>query len=236
MSEKAGCLGGAALAVGAVLLAPLLALFALLKGRPTGDATDRPRLPYLAISRMNGADRPALQSAQKAAERCMEILYGPGSESDELGEEVAGEVSSEILGLLERIHEIGQRLAEARGYVKRHDIDAIARQQADLELRVEEAHSLEERSSLKEAMAALEERARHAATVGQEIRSLSARLTAAANGPETLAARLARGVQDPDQGTTGSQTALRDVREQQDAVGRALDAYAATARELNNLR
>lgn len=235
MSEKAGCLAGGALAVGAVLLAPFLALFALLKGGPSGDETDRPRLPYLAISRMNSLDRSSLQSAQKAAERCMDILYGPGSDADALGEEVAGEVSSEIIGLLERIHQIGQRLAEARGYVKRHDTDAIAREQADLEIRLEEARSLEERSSLKEAMEALEERARHAATVGQEIRSLSARLTAAASGLETLAARLARGVQDPEQGTSGSNAALRDVREQQDAVGRALDAYAATARELDRL-
>ncbi len=236
MSDRAGCLGGAALALGAVLLAPILAIYAAISGRGKGGQSDRPRLPYLAISRMNSLDRPALRSAQKAAEQCMDALYGPEREASDLGDEVAGEVSREIGTLLERIHELGGRLAEARGFVKRHDGDAIAREQADLELRLDEARSVEERSSLREAMEALEERARHAATVGGELRTLSARLTAASRGMEALAARLTRRVSDPEQGTLGSTEALDDVREQQDAASRALEAYAATARELGRLR
>ncbi|MDP7114321.1 MAG: hypothetical protein QGH45_20290 [Myxococcota bacterium] len=235
MSERTGCLGGAALAVGAVLLAPLLAIYALVTGKKGTGQDERPRLPYLAISRMHREDRLALQAAQRSADRCIEALYGPAARKAELDEAVALEVSGEIVSLLERVYELGERLAEARQYVKRHNVDAISREQADLELRLGESTLLEERESLREAMKGLEERARHAATVSQEIRTLSARLTAASSGVETLAARLARGATDPDEVTSGSREALRDVREQQEAANRVLQAYAATAREVGRL-
>jgi len=221
--------------MGAVLAAPLLAIYALITGKQGAGQDDRPRLPYLAISRMHRADRPALQAAQRSAERCIDTLYGPAAREAALDEAVSREVSGEIVSLLERVYELGERLAEARQYVKRHDVDAISREQADLEIRLEESTTVEERTSLREAMKGLEERARHAATVNQEIRTLSARLTAASSGVETLAARLARGATDPDQVTSGSREALRDVREQQEAAERALQAYAATAQEVKRL-
>lgn len=232
-SDSPGCLGGAALAVGAVVLAPLLALYSLVMGKQMAQQGERPRLPYLAMGRMHAQDRPALNRAGKAAEGCIDALYDTSGNPRELGEAVAREVAGEVQQLLGKIQELGQQLTEARAYVKRHDPDGLARQQADLELQMEESSNLDERGSLAEAMAALEERARHAATVTQEVRTLSARLTAATNVLETLQARLSRMAVDPSESTVRTDEVLGEVREHQEDARRALEAYAATARELH---
>ena len=230
--DSPGCLGGAALAVGAVVLAPFLALYALITGRQMKEAAERPRLPYLATSRMHAKDRPALVRANKAAEQCIDALFDGGGPPRELGDLAAREVAGEVQQLLGSIHDLGGQLAEARAYRRKHDPDAIARSQADLEIQQQEATSDAERASLAEAMAALEERARHAATVSQEIRTLSARLTAAAHVLETLQARLARSVADPAAASARTGALLEDIRQHQQDASRALEAYAATAREL----
>lgn len=232
-SDSPGCLGGAALAVGAVVLAPFLALYSLVVGKQMAKQGDRPRLPYLAISRMHAKDRPALNRAGKAAQQCIDALYDSTGDPRDLGEAVAREVASEVQQLLGKIHELGQQLTEARAYVKRHDPDGLAREQADLEIQLEEASNLDERRSLNEAMGSLEERARHAATVSQELRTLSAQLTAATHVLETLQARLSRLAVDPSESTVRTDEVLDEVREHQKDAQRALEAYAATARELH---
>ena len=232
-SDSPGCLGGAALAVGAVVIAPFLALYSLIVGKQMAQQGERPRLPYLAISRMHAKDRPALSSAGKAAEGCIDALFDSSGNPRERGESVAREVASEVQQLLGKIHELGEQLSQARSYVKRHDPDGLAREQADLELKLEEASNLDERRSLAEAMEALEERARHAATVNQEVRTLAARLTAATNVLQTLQARLSRMAVDPSESTVRTDEVLGEVREHQQDAQRALEAYAATARELH---
>ena len=230
-NDSAGCLGGIGLAVGAVILAPFLALYALITGKKMAGG-QRPRLPYLALGKMHSEDRPSLQRAGKAAQHCIDLLYDSSGQPRELGETASAEVASEVTQLLEKIHALGEQLAQARSYVKRHDPDGIARKQADLELSLEDATSVEERASLEEAMEALEERARHAATVSQEVRALWARLAAATAVLDTLQARLSRQAVDPSERTAGTDELLDDVRKHQRDATSALEAYAATAREI----
>jgi len=216
-----------------VFVAPLLALYGLITGRKLAAAGERPRLPYLALGRVHSEDRPHLARAGKAAEQCIDLLLDASGEPRELGEAAAGEVASEVQQLVQKIYELGEQLAQARAYTRRHDPDEIARKQADLELQLEEAASSEERASLSEAMEALQERARHTATVRSEVRTLAAQLTAACNVLETLQARLSRSTVDPTERSAGTDEILADVRRHQHDAGRALEAYAATARELN---
>jgi len=231
-NDSPGCLGGAALAIGAVFLAPLLALYGLITGKKLAAQGERPRLPYLALGRVHSEDRAHLSRAGKAAEQCIDLLFDAQGQPRELGEAAAKEVASEVQQLLQKIYELGEQLAQARAYNRRHDPDEIARKQADLELQLEEAASVEERSSLREAMEALEERARHTATVRTEVRALAAQLAAASNVLETLQARLSRSVVDPSDRSAGTEEVLSEVRRHQQDAGRALEAYAATAREL----
>ena len=231
-NESPGCLGGAALAVGAVFIAPFLALYGLLSGKKLAAAGERPRLPYLALGRVHSKDRPHLSRAGKAAEQCIDLLFDSSGQPRELGEAASKEVASEVQQLLQKVYELGEQLSQARAYTRQHDADEIAHKQADLELQLEEAASSEERSSLREAMGALQERARHTATVHSEVRTLVAQLAAASNVLETLQARLSRSAVDPSERSAGTDEVLSDVRRHQQDATRALEAYAATAREL----
>ncbi len=231
-----GCLSTLALVAGAIVLAPALAIYGLITGRKQSKQLEKPRLPYLATGRMNAADRPALERARKTAQLCIDSLYSADASGEETSELVAREVSTEVLELVKKIYELGQRLAEARTYVKRHDTDKIAREQADLELKMQESRSHDEGASLQEAMDALEERARHSASVSMEIRTLSARLTAAVNGLEALQARLTRLAVEPEQSTAGSEALVEELRAQQRDTGRALEAYSSMAREIGKIR
>jgi len=229
-----GCLTGTAGAVFLIIAAPFLALYALLTGKGTDQQREQLRLPYLAISKMHSDDRAALNTARRSAEQCLEALYGKGA--DEFPDSMVRETAEEVRGLIEKVYEIGERLAEARAFARQHDPDKIAREQADLELQQEEASSLEERRSLEQAMEALTDRARHAATVHQELRTLTAQLTAASRVLESLQAQLSRVRIQPGDAEARADVLLREVRDHQRDASRALEAYAATAREVSRLK
>jgi len=233
-SPGGGCLTGPLAAVFLVAAAPFLMLYAFLTGKGGDKAREKTRLPYLSISKMHKDDRQALTRARRSAEQCLETLHGKMGE--DFPESMVRETAGEVRGLVEKTYEVGERLAEARSFARQHDPDGIAREQADLELRVEEASSLDEKRGLELAMEALTERARHAAAVGQEVRALTAQLAAASRALEALTAQLARVALRPDDESAQTQRLLSEVRDHQRDASRALDAYAATAREVSRLQ
>ncbi len=233
-SPGGGCLTGPLAAVFLVAAAPFLALYAFLTGKGGDQAREQLRLPYLAISKMHSEDRQALNRARRSGEQCLETLYGKAGE--EFPESMVRETAEEVRGLVAKVYEVGERLAEARSFARQHDPDQIAREQADLELKMEEASGLDEKRGLDQAAEALADRARHAATISQEIRSLSAQLSAGSRALEALHAQLSRVSIQPDDASARTDTLLREVRGHQRDASRALEAYAATAREVSRLR
>ena len=88
---------------------------------------------------------------------------------------------------------------------------------------------------IDEALASLAERARHSSTVQVEIGVLAARLFAATASLEPLKARLSRAALSADEGSARVDGALAALRAQELEATQALQAYAATAREIARL-
>lgn len=215
---------------GCLLLLPVYAITSVVGGRKalTGGAG----LPEVPWHKTHAEDRPALLKARAAAEACIAAL---GRSRRDLSPEVTGAVQAEIVRLFERVFAVSEELARARSFMKENAPEALGRERAEIEVRQLEAGSLHEKRALDEAIEALTERGRHATTVRNEIGVLSARLLAASASLEALQARLGRASLSAEDVSIRAQVALDELKQQEADAKRALEAYAATAREIARL-
>lgn len=209
-------------------LLPFYAVGALVGG--VAQITQGPAMPAIAWERIDQEDRPAIQRARASAEGCLGALQ---RSKRELGP-AADAVATEMITLFRKVCAVAEELSRARRFVKENNPDAIVRERADVEVRQIGA-AMAEKTALDAALKAMEERGKHARTVDGEIGVLNARLMAAVATLETLNARLTRASLSAEERTARVEGVLDDLKAQQAEAERALQAYAATAREIAKL-
>ena len=149
-------------------------LFGLGKAKAKRAARGLPDLPG---RRLEPGERDALRRARGAAERCLEALHAPGVSSVQVLELVGGEVRA----LAEAVERLGERLAQARAWLRANDPQGLERQLAEDEL-----EPLGGASALRERLAArraVKERAEQARQVQEGLPVLAMRLVMAAQKP-----------------------------------------------------
>lgn len=214
------------------LMLPLLPLRAIgVLGGSAKQLPLRPALQTVAWERLDSEDRPAIQRARATCEAC---LAGLAQTRGDLGAPVADQVAAEVIGLFSRLVSVGEELARARRFVRENDPEAIARQRADIEVKLVGA-SLVEKTALDATLASMRERGRHASTVNGEVGVLQARLLSTVASLETLSVRLQRASLSVDERSARVSSVLAELARQQHDAERALEAYAATAREIAQL-
>ena len=205
MADRTGCLGG--------LLSLPLRLLNLGRGQRRVAQRSAPPTGLLA------AEQAAVQRARTAAARCRTILYSAGS----IDPAVLDQVSGSVAALLDRIDALAGRIAGARGWLRTHDLERSRQELVELELS-EQGSVVDRMHSIK----ALKAQVRHASAVQAGLPGLATKLTAASHRLEALAARLTAEQLDA--------TALvAEIGQQEEAVGRAVDAWRATVDEISGL-
>lgn len=219
MSALSGCLS-----------LPLLPLRVLGLVGPAPRQITAVALQNVRWDRLDEEDRPAIRRARASAEGCLASLSVGrrelGTASDDVG--------AEVVKLFGRICAVAEELARARKFVRENDGDAIARQRADTEVKSLGA-KMAERTANDATLQALEERAKHAATVAGEVGVMNARLMAAVASLETLNTRLSRSALSTEERSARVEGVLDELQAQHADAERALQAYAATAREISRL-
>ncbi|HHO49579.1 MAG TPA: hypothetical protein ENK18_01620 [Deltaproteobacteria bacterium] len=194
-----------------------------LSGRSTQAVLpDSAALPRLTAARFHDTDMPALRRAQLAAHRSQQSLL---SKDHGVSDKVTLDLCRELSQLLQAIHRLGEHLAEARGFLLRNDTDHLARERTELELRRLGADAAQ-LVALKQAEAALGERAVLVERVRGEVGGLEARLVAAGQELEALCARI--------EARSNTEDLAHELRAYQQSAGLALDAFEATRAELGS--
>jgi DNA repair exonuclease SbcCD ATPase subunit len=218
---------------GCLLLLPFAVVSRALGGGSARKALGKgAALPPIAWERVHTDDRPVIARARAAAEGCFQALE---QSRKDLGPEVVGAAQVEIAKLLERVIDVAAELSRARAFVKQNDPEALGRERANLELEALSAKSAHEKQAIEQSLEALAERGQHARTVQGEIGVLQARLLAAVAAMEALRTRMQRAALTSEEASIRAQTALAELKSQQQEAERALQAYAATAREMARL-
>ena len=224
MNRPSGCLG--------IPLLPIyvasLAIEAVTGG--VKQITAGPTLASVRWDRLHDEDKPAIRRARASAEASLLSL---AAGRRELGS-ASTDVAQEVIKLFSRICAVAEELARARRFVSDNEPDQLARQRADVEVKALGA-SMADRAANDVALKAMQERGKHAVAVKGEIGVMNARLLAAVVSLETLNTRLARAALSTDERSTRVHGVLEDLKAQHDEADRALQAYAATAREIAKL-
>lgn len=204
-------------------------LVALSGGGPK-QITAATALPVVAWQRIDAEDQPAIRRARASAEGCLGSLRAG---QRELGA-AAVDVAAQVRALFVKVCAVAEELGRARRFLRENDPEVIARHRAEAEVSSVGA-SLAERTAHQATLGAMEDRARHAGTVAGEVGVLNARLLSAVASLETLNTRLARAALSSEERSARVEGVLESLRAQEVEAERALQAYAATAREISRL-
>jgi hypothetical protein len=224
MQRPQGCLG--------VPLLPIYGVSLLISGVTGGvrQITAGPTLPNVRWDLLHDEDKPAIRRARASAEGCLHALNVGRRELGRASEDVA----REVIKLFTRICAVAEELARARKFVRDNDPDQIARQRAEVEVKALGA-SFADRAANEATLKAMEDRGKHAVAVQGDVGVMNARLIAAVVALETLNTRLARESLSKEERSARVHGVLDDLKAQHDEAERALQAYAATAREIAKL-
>lgn len=224
MERPRGCLGFPLLPIYAVSLA--------ISGVTGGvkQLTAGPGLGNVRWDRLHDEDKPAIRRARASAESALHSLTAGRRDLGRASDDVA----HEVIKLFSRICAVAEELARARKFVADNDPDRLARHRAEVEVKALGA-SLADRTANDVALKAMQERGMHAVAVKGEIGVMNARLLSAVVSLETLNTRLARASLSTDERSARVHGVLEDLKAQHDEADRALQAYAATAREIAKL-
>lgn len=224
MNRPTGCLG-----------IPLLPIYvaSLAIEVVTGGAkriTAGPTLENVRWDRLHDEDKPAIRRARASAEACLHWLSAGRRDLGAASDDVA----KEIVKLFSRVCAVAEELARARRFVADNEPDMLARQRAEVEVK-DLGASHADRAANDVTLKAMADRSKHAVAVKGDIGVMNARLIAAVVSLETLNTRLSRAALSTEERSTRVHGVLDDLKAQHDEADRALQAYAATAREIAKL-